>query len=476
MTDELHKNNSDKVPITDIPALFYERMIKMSNVTMSRRAFARIITFSLAIILTLSVFAVRNGSRADKAERAVENSYMHAVEELSLGLDNIKNNLQKGMYTNSISMLSDLSEKLSSDAATAKSSLASLPVDELDLEDAYRFLSQVGNYSKSLADKCAKGGTLTEEERSNIAKLYAYAKELSGNMWKIEQRIGSGEISLSDAAYASATLDSAGAPATVTDGFTDFAVSDNSYPTLIYDGPYSDHIMEKDPLMLKNMKKIDLAEATRLAKKLTGGSEPDLLTEEEGRMPSYVCSDSTRTIAVTKAGGYYSYMLSSRDVRKQNITATEAMARAENYLSDLDINSVTDSYYEIRNGICVINFAAVQNGVTLYTDLIKVGVALDTGEILSFDMRGYLTNHTIRDLPQPKISGEHAMTLVSGNLTPMSYQLCVIPSSGQNELFCYEVRCIGKEGENILVYLNAETGREEQILILKIGSGGVLTV
>ncbi len=448
----------------------------MSNVTMSKRAFARIITFSLAIIITLSVFAINGSSRAAKAERAVENSYMHAVEELSLNLDNIKNNLQKGMYTNSISMLSDLSEKLSSDAATAKSSLASLPVDELDLTDAYRFLSQVGNYSKSLADKCAKGGSLTEEERSNITKLYAYAQELSGNMWKIEQRIGSGELSLSDAEYASAKLDSTGAPATVTDGFTDFAVSDNSYPTLIYDGPYSDHIMEKEPLMLKNMKKVDLSEATRLAKKLSGGIEPDLLTEEDGKMPSYVFSAGSRTIAVTKAGGYYSYMLSSRDVNRQNITSKEAMSRAEELLSDLDINSIEDSYYEIRNGICIINFAAVQNGVTLYTDLIKVGVALDNGEILSFDMRGYLTNHVIRSLPEPKISGEHAMTLVSGNLDPVSYRLCVIPSSGQNEIFCYEVRCTGKDGENILVYLNAETGREEQILILKIGSGGVLTV
>ena len=132
----------------------------MANVIMSKRALARLITFALAIILVLTVFAVNNGSRAAKAERAVENTYMHAVEELSLGLDNIKNNLQKGMYTNSISMLSDLSEKLCSDAANAKNSLSRLPVDELDLTDAYKFLSQVGNYSKSLAEKCAEGGSL----------------------------------------------------------------------------------------------------------------------------------------------------------------------------------------------------------------------------------------------------------------------------------------------------------------------------
>ena len=447
----------------------------MSNVTMSKRALVRIITFSLAVILTLAVFTVQYGTRAAKAERAVENNYMHAVEELSLNLDNIKNNLQKGMYTNSISMLSNLSEKLCSDAATAKNSLSRLPVDELDLTDTYRFLSQVGNYAKALAEKCAEGGGLTADERKNIAALYAYAGELSGNMWDIEQRIEKGKITLSDTVYAASQLD-ADDPVTVTDGFTDFAVSDNSYPTLIYDGPYSDHIMEKSPLMLKNEKDIDANEAMRRAKKLSDSDQLRLMMQEDGKMPSYVFTDDERVIAVTKAGGMYSYMLSTRAVGKAAITAKEAVSRAKDYLSELGVRSVTDSYYEIRNGICVVNLAAEQNGVTMYTDLIKVGVALDNGEVLSFDMRGYLTNHTIRELPQPKISAELAETLVSGSLDTISTRLCVIPSSGQNEVFCYEVRCTGEQGENILVYLNAETGREEQILILKIGRGGVLTV
>lgn len=447
----------------------------MSNVMMSKRAFARIITFSLAVILTLAVFAVKNGTRADRAERAVENTYMNAVEDLSLGLDNIKNNLQKGMYTNSVSMLADLSDKLTSDAATAKNSLSRLPIDELDLTDAYRFLSQVGNYSKALADKCAKGGTLTSEERRNIEALYAYAAELSSNMWDIEQRIEKGRITLSDTVYAASQLE-AGEPVTVTDGFTDFPAEDNSFPSLIYDGPYSDHIMEKTPIMLKNESDIDSGEALRRAKKLSDSGELTLLTQEDGKMPSYVFTDGTRTIAITKAGGRYSYMLGSRRVGKQTITAKEAVRRAEDFMSELGIRGLTDSYYEIRNGICVVNLAAEQNGVTMYTDLIKVGVALDNGEVISFDMRGYLTNHMIRSLPQPKISAELAETLVSANLSPVSTKLCVIPSVGQNELFCYEVRCTGKQGENILVYLNAETGREEQILILKIGRGGVLTV
>ena len=470
----MHKIIVEKVRIRTLMSKT-ERIIKMANVTISRRALARLMIFPLAIILVLAVFAVNNGNRAAKAERAVENSYMHAVEELSLGLDNIKNNLQKGMYTNSISMLSDLSEKLCSDASNAKNSLSRLPVDELDLTDAYKFLSQVGNYSKALAEKCAEGGSLSADEKKNIAALYAYATQLSGNMWEIEQKIENGRITLADVEYSASQLE-ADDPVSVTNGFTDFSVSDTSFPTLIYDGPYSDHIMEKKPIMLENKAAIDVNEALRLAKRLSDSSELKLLTQEDGKMPSYVFADDSHTIAVTKAGGMYSYMLSTRKTGKQTITAREAVNRAKDYLSELGIRGLTDSYYEIRNGICVVNLAAEQNGVTMYTDLIKVGVALDNGDVLSFDMRGYLTNHIIRELPQPKISAKFAETLVSGSLAPISTKLCVIPSSGMNEVFCYEVRCTGEQGENILVYLNAETGREEQILILKIGRAGVLTV
>ena len=447
----------------------------MANVTLSKRALARIITFPLAAVLALTVFTVQYAGRAAKAERAVGNNYMHAVEELSLDLDNIKNDLGKGMYTNSISMLTNLSEKLCSDAASAKNSLSRLPVDELDLTETYRFLSQVGNYAKSLSDKCSEGGSLSSDDRENIAALCDYAGKLSGSMWDIEQRIENGKISVSDTVYAASSLD-AEPPVTVTDGFTDLAVSETSFPTLIYDGPYSDHIMQKEPLMLKNLKSVDENEALRLAKKLSDSDELKLLTAEDGKMPSYVFSDGDRTIAVTKAGGMYSYMLSTRKVGKQTITAKEAVGRAKDYLSELGINGLTDSYYEIRNGVCIVNLAAEQNGVTMYTDLIKAGVALDNGEVLSFDMRGYLTNHTIRDLPTPRISAEFAETLVSRNLSTVSTKLCVIPSSGLNEIFCHEVRCTGESGENVLVYLNAETGREEQILILKIGRGGVLSV
>ncbi len=441
----------------------------MIYMTITKRGFARVITFSTAAAAALAVFSGIQYGEARTAQRNLEYTYMRAVEDISLNLDNIKNNLEKGMYTNSVTMLSDLSAKLVSDAATAKSALSQLPIEELDLEQTYRFLSQVGNYSKSLAEKCADGEQLTEDEKANIAALYDYAVNLSGSMWQVEERIRDGNISFGE-------VNANTQEVSVTDGFKDFENIDNNYPSLIYDGPFSDHIMEKNPLMLEGEKEITEEEALRRAVKLTGADNLVKTGDESGKMPSYVFENDVFTIAVTKAGGYYSYMLSGRQIGNQTITAGRATDIAEEFLEKMGILNAEDTYYEIQGGVCIINFAAEQNDVTMYTDLIKVGVALDNGEILSFDMRGYLTNHTVRDLPAPRISEEKAISLVSKNLQVIDADLCVIPSGGQNEIFCYEVQCVGESGQNVLVYINAVTGQEEQILLLQISQNGTLTV
>ena len=135
------------------------------------------------------------------------------------------------------------------------------------------------------------------------------------------------------------------------------------------------------------------------------------------------------------------------------------------------------SYYEITGNLLTANFVAVQDGVILYPDLIKVGVALDNGEILSLDARGYLMNHTDRAATlSPTLTREAAQASVSDVLTVKKANLCVIPSDGLTEDLCWEFSCEASDGTQVLVYVNAHTGVEEQLLILLISEDGQLTV
>ena len=58
----------------------------------------------------------------------------------------------------------------------------------------------------------------------------------------------------------------------------------------------------------------------------------------------------------------------------------------------------------------------------------------------------------------------------------MSYSLAVIPTSGQNEVFCHEFKMKTGDGQHYIVYVNAETGYEENILILIEDENGTLTL
>ena len=41
---------------------------------------------------------------------------------------------------------------------------------------------------------------------------------------------------------------------------------------------------------------------------------------------------------------------------------------------------------------------------------------------------------------------------------------------------CYELKCSDEKGREVKIYINADTGREEQILILMIDENGTLTI
>ena len=60
-------------------------------------------------------------------------------------------------------------------------------------------------------------------------------------------------------------------------------------------------------------------------------------------------------------------------------------------------------------------------------------------------------------------------------MTIESARMAVIPTTRDEEPLCYEFLCRGQNNEQVLVYINSETGMEEQILILIETDNGTLT-
>lgn len=444
---------------------------------MKRRTKIRFITFISAIAIVLVIQNICLMNRSDKAELALEYGYLRAVEDLSLSADNVSVNLEKSMYSNDAKMLEEISNSLSRDAATAKSCLSQLPIGELNLEDTYKFFSQVGNYATSLAKKLSDNSTLTEEEYDNLKTLYDLSVSLKDKLWQVEKTINDGGFLTYEkiSSISNSELEQEGSNSA---SFEELDSTFDNYPTLIYDGPYSDHLLVKAPELIKGKAIVTKDKAKIRASEITQIQKDKLVyyTTEQSSMPAYVFRADNSVCAITINGGFCSYMIKNRNVTESNILNEEAVRYAKSYLGELGIDDMKETYFEAYNNILTINFAYSKDEVLYYPDLIKVSVALDNGEILGFDAKGYITNHYERSFKEPEKTEDEAKEKISPKLQVVSTQKAVIPTGTGSELLCYEFKTKGENGADVLVYINCETGAEEQILILIENENGTLTI
>lgn len=180
------------------------------------------------------------------------------------------------------------------------------------------------------------------------------------------------------------------------------------------------------------------------------------------------------SVAISKKGGHIIYASLDRKVEENKISQEEADEKAKEFLEAKEFFNMKETYYMKEENIVTINYAYEQDGVIMYPDLIKVKVALDDGEILGIETTGYLNSHTERELVEEQISLEEARENINENLEITSERKAVIPTKWKSEIFCYEFQ--GKVNDKeFLVYVNVETGREEDILVILNTPGGTLT-
>ncbi|MBQ7288895.1 MAG: germination protein YpeB [Clostridia bacterium] len=437
---------------------------------LKKRTLIRIVCFCIAIPLALVGLVIVNYRSAERFRTQLVNGYSGSLYRVSEGLNNINLMLQKGIYAASATQLSSLSATIMREAGTTKAALAQLPLSGGEYASINKFLSQVGDYSLYLSKKTIAGSEITEAERENWVQLSNTAQTLAGNIENL--RLNYEETGVWDAEITEnveSELNFAHSMLEIEESLTD-------YPTLVYDGPFSDHILTSTPKMTEQAEEISREAAREKAAKVLL-IEPEQVKDEgdeTGVMECYAFSGGDGTVAITKKGGYIVYFRKFRAMGEETLSYEQAVLKAKAYLEKYDV-TVAESYYFADEGICTVNFAHKEGSVICYPDLIKVGVALDTGEILSVEARGYIMNHHTRTVATPKHTEKEAQAVLSDNLTVESVQQAIIPLTAADEAHCYEFLCRGIKDEEILVYISTETLQEENILVLLKTDGGTLT-
>lgn len=446
----------------------------------SKRTIVRIYCFALALAVILGAGWYSSHKKSESYRSQLEAGYMRAIDELAAYLENLHTDLTKSMYTGTPLQLSKLSSRVYQQTGLAKNALEQIPTSGVNLANTYKFLSQAGDYALALANRTAAGTPLTDEDRQSLKQLDQSCQSLKEQLYLLQDELLTGGMSFQKLERIARSVDDSQAvqAGSIGGGFQELEDSLAQGPALIYDGPFSDHILEREPRMTQDAPEVPREQALELASTVSGLPASQLRAEndEDGKMPSYAFSADNLSVSVTKNGGYLCYFLNSRQVGEARVGVEQALSNARAWLDALGVGPLAQTYYELSGQVVTINYAAQDGDITCYTDLIKVSVSLDEGEVTAYDARGYLTNHQQRDYPQSALTADEAKAVLSPLLTPEAPRLALIPTAGLGEQLCYEFRCTAEDGQPVLVYINVETGEEAQILLLLISENGTLTV
>ena len=417
---------------------------------------------------------------------ATENGYNMAFYELVDYVQNVENYLAKSLISTSPEHGAETLTNVWREANLASSYLSQLPIQTNELLSTQKFLNQVSDYSYSLSRKNINNEELSQEDLNNLKDLHDYSIELANNLNQMSLDMSNGKLSWSDISNSN-TPELAQQVSNVDEGiFSNINKSFEEYAGLIYDGAYSEHVNEGQMKAIAGDADIDEETAKNRALDFIGKDRVEEITSngyiENGKIPAYDFSAKLKDgdniysyISISKKGGYVITMNCNRDIVAETISADDAKKIGSDFLTQKGFPNMKDTYYTMQDGIITINYAYNQDGVIMYPDLIKVKIALDNGEILGMETSGYLNSHVTRDISNVKIDKETAKKTINKELTIESEGLAVIPTKWNTEILCWEFK--GKVDDNeFLVYINAENGKEEDILVIKDTPNGVLTM
>lgn len=409
----------------------------------NEKRWALILTLSAAFLL-LTGFGAASYIKAEDGRERMDQVYTGAVLSALRQTEDLELSLRKALLSSSARDSAQYLSQVDRGAAQIAQCLSLLPFPREEGQKAVKFANQLSDYASALIT----AGEITEEDARQLSDLMKACAEYTRALNGVFQ----------EGADASAIASREDAQA------YDTAVS---YPTLIYDGPFSDARKTEAWKGLTGME-ITREDAARLAREFVGADRVVGVSagaDMGGDVPCYGVTlqlrDLTLEAAVTRQGGKVLFLFPDAASFPSRKSVEECRENALAFLKGKGYEDMEPTYFQVYEGVCVISFAAVQGDTLLYPDLVKVQLRMDTGEVVGVEQRNYLQNHTARGALRPGLTQEEAQGAVSGRLKVASARLCLIPTDAGEKL-CYEFKGSYGDGE-YLIYIDAESGEQQEM-------------
>ena len=428
-----------------------------------------VVLFTIIVILGIVIYKKQTEYR-----QASENQYNMAFYELVDYVQNVETYLAKSLISSSPEHGAETLTHVWREANLAQAYLSRLPIDNVELEKTSKFLNQVSDYSYSLSRKNIYKKALTDEDLNNLEELHNYSVDLKNTLDQLSADINGGRIKWGELTKKGEVAFAQEVSNISKNSFSNLEENFHEYSGLIYDGAFSEHMTSSQKKGLTG-DNIDEEKAKQIAIDFIGKDRVQAINfngkSENTDIITYDFSvkvnsenEENMNISITEKGGHVLLMNYNRNVEAELISQEEADKKGKEFLESRGLNNMKETYYLKQDGIVTINYAYKQDEVTVYPDLIKLKVALDNGEIMGIETKGYLNSHEKRKIDDIKVSKEKAKEGLNKNLEIISENLAIIPTEWKTEVLCWEFK--GKVNDtDFLVYINAENGKEEDIYI-----------
>ena len=425
-------------------------------------------------------------SQRNEYRTFLQNQYQRSFRDLVADVENLKILLDKAEVTGSNVESNVIMNQIWKNGYSASQSLGQLPISQGIVDKTQKFLNQISDFSLAISKQNAANQLMNQDQQALLTKLTTYSGNLVKELRAMQADINKGKIKFGEITQKGQFYLKKAPGNAMDSNFGKLEKGFTEYPAMIYDGPFSDNVIEGKPKGLEKEKDVDMNTAQEKAKKFIDGQKAGKIIETssgKGKINTFglevIPKDGDRSksisIDITKKGGYVLWMLDPRMVQEKKLTDDQATEKAKKFLKEQGFKELTNTYHYKNDNTITVTFVAVEgDGVLVYPDQMKVKVALDNGDIVGFDAYPYLMAHHERTITKPTITEAQARAKVNKKVQIDRVKLAIIPLPGDKEQLCYEFKGT-YNGNDYFVYINAQNGNEENILRIIKEQNGILT-
>ena len=422
---------------------------------MSQKARRILGIYAAAAIAMLAVYSCVSHVRLENYRLIAKYSSQRAFEETAASVQELSEALGKGVYAVDAGMCAQVCSDIQAAAQSAEAAMATLPFTTQELSRTAGFLGTAGDYAMSLA---RQDGEFTGEQRETLRSLSDKASEFSALLQELRGSINDGEVMIDRQERRLQNVGEDGG-VTLSARLTEYEGGFEMPDLPEYEGRYT---------ASETARSGDMSDEEMLsAAASVAGVEPEELKKEygyegESRLRCY--SAGTKYILVSSAG--VESLTDSRLVEEAQIDIEQARQLADEFLAANGYEDIKLSAEGENGAVALFEYICTDGEADCLDSGLSVAIALDTGEVYSFDAEDYSDANP--EDGRWQISEEDARAKLPSGLEAESCRRVVIDSIGGKPTACYELICIDGD-RRVTIYLNASDGVQQEIKVERTG-------